>query len=100
MKEYIIPVIMLIIQCGALKFVYDKYKRYCVENDAQRCAVRSLLKVEMIDICYKAQGDGYIKVWQMENLTEMFEQYTTLGGNGTMHKLYEKTISLPQRGDL
>lgn len=87
----------LAIQAGILKFVYNLYKNFIQKEANRDCAIRGLLRVEIINICHNAEKEGFLPIWALENLTDMYNTYKALGGNGAITGLYNKTIQLPQR---
>lgn len=87
----------LIVQGGILKFAYNLYRDYMCKEKNRDCAIRGLLRVEIINICHNAEKEGFLPIWALENLTDMYNTYKALGGNGAITGLYNKTIQLPQR---
>ena len=53
--------------------------------------------MEIINICHNAEKEGFLPIWALENLTDMYNTYKALGGNGAITGLYNKTIQLPER---
>lgn len=99
-----VNLIILVVQAGIVKFAYNLYKEYKKEQEekdkkAQNIdgAIRGLLRVEIINICHSAEKEGFLPIWALENLTDMYNTYKALGGNGAITGLYNKTIQLPQR---
>ena len=99
-----VNLIILVVQAGIVKFAYNLYKEYKKEQEekdkkAQNIdgAIRGLLRVEIINICHNAEKEGFLPIWALENLTDMYNTYKALGGNGAITGLYNKTIQLPQR---
>lgn len=90
----------LLVNIGVLKYVLvtlkNKFDDYQTRAEARDDATKSLCRTEIISICHKAQKDGYIQYYNLENLTLLFKAYKALGGNGAAEKMYNKTISLPQ----
>lgn len=90
----------LLVNIGILKYILislkEKFDDYQARAEARDDATKSLCRTEIISICHKAQKDGYIQYYNLENLTLLFKAYKALGGNGAAEKMYNKTISLPQ----
>jgi hypothetical protein len=42
-------------------------------------------------------GKGYCPIYAIENLTELYDQYKKLGGNGTISKLIDYIKALPTK---
>lgn len=80
-----------------LKIAYSLYKNFIQKEANRDCAIRGLLRVEIINICHNAEKEGFLPIWALENLTDMYNTYKALGGNGAITGLYNKTIQLPQR---
>lgn len=93
----------LLVNIGVLKYILislkEKFDDYQARAEARDNATRSLCRAEMISICHKAQKENCIAYYNLENLEHLFEAYKSLGGNGAMEKLYNKTIKLPQERD-
>lgn len=92
-----LTIITLAVQAGILKFAYRLYKNFIVKENNRDSAIRGLLRVEIINICHNAEKEGFLPIWALENLTDMYNTYKALGGNGAITGLYNKTIQLPQR---
>lgn len=92
-----LTLITLAVQAGILKFAYRLYKNFTEKENNRDSAIRGLLRVEIINICHRAEKDGVLPIWALENLTDMYNTYKALGGNGAISGLYNKTIRLPQR---
>lgn len=92
-----LTIITLAVQAGILKFAYRLYKNFIVKENNRDSAIRGLLRVEIINICHNAEKEGVLPIWALENLTDMYNTYKALGGNGAITGLYNKTIQLPQR---
>ena len=61
--------------------------------------VRSLLRKEIIDEYNHYMDTGYIPIYALENVVEMYKAYHRLGGNGACTKIVEelKELSSYQR---
>lgn len=103
LESHAVTIVTILVNCGimsgVLKFAYSKFKKYIDRAEARDNATRSLCRAEMISICHKAQKENCIAYYNLENLEHLFEAYKSLGGNGAMEKLYNKTIKLPQERD-
>lgn len=56
--------------------------------------VRSLLRKEIIDYYNHYMNLGYIPIFAMENVIDMYRAYHRLGGNGTITKIVEELKDL------
>ena len=59
-------------------------------------AIRSLLRTEIISINHKSEEKGFIPIYNLENITDMYRSYKALGGNGAITEIYNKVLQLPQ----
>ena len=88
-------IIIIAVQCGILKIGYTVLQKYLQRTEARDDAIRSLLRTEIISICYKSLEQGYIAIYNLENLIDMYKSYKALGGNGAITQIYEQTTRLP-----
>ena len=57
--------------------------------------VRALLRNEIIGSYNHYMNKEYIPIYALENVSEMYQAYHRLGGNGTITKLVEELKKLP-----
>ena len=85
---------------GFWTYVLYKVKRRDERNDVRKKADLVILH----DLVYKytqhAILRGYTTFDEFDNVTEMFQVYTEIGGNGTGAKLYEDFCRLEKRPGL
>lgn len=55
----------------------------------------SLLRNEIIRVCEKCTNDGYCVNYMKENVKEMYEAYSKLGGNGMVTIAVQALYKLP-----
>ena len=72
------------------KRVGKNYSTHEAENSAMKEAVRSLIRKDLLDICYEVKSKGSITITERETMDDLFHQYFTLGGDGALHQLYDK----------
>ena len=60
-----------------------------------RCAWRYRIR----QLCHAYLARGWISYGEYEQLQEMFNLYTAIGGNGQTKELYDKTINLEMKSD-
>lgn len=65
-----------------------------VKTIARDQALRSLLRVKLIDYHDKYMGEGEIPSYALDNYEDMFEAYTGLGGNGMIKQMHEEMKEL------
>lgn len=95
-------IVVLLLQCGFLELGYRLHKDFKKDKNnrdnkekAKDVAIRSLLRKEIISLCYKAEAQGFMALYNLENLTDMYEAYHELGGNGSISEIYQKAMKLP-----
>lgn len=93
--EHWAELISLAIQLGIFKVAWGLYKKYDARAEARDDAIRSLLRTEIIHICHRADEKGYIEVYNLENLNDMYKAYHVLGGNGAIKVMYEQAQQHP-----
>ena len=58
-----------------------------------------LMRDRILQTCRYYISKGYITLPMRENLTEMYQCYQSMGGNGTGKLMYEQTLQLPVKTD-
>ena len=69
------------------------------EIEKQNNALQATLRNCILNIYYKQMRQGYITMYEKENVRMLFEQYTKLGGNCFVHECVQQLNSLPIRSD-
>lgn len=67
----------------------DRQKDRAIEN-----GMRCLLRERIIEICDRCLERDFVRIHSLESLSDLFEQYKALGGNGTAAKLIEDVKKL------
>lgn len=93
--EHALELLMIAVQCGVLRIAWSKFKKYSNKSKARDDAVRSLLRADIISMSHKSIKQGYIALYNRENLMDMFKAYKALDGNGAVKELYEQALRLP-----
>ncbi len=65
------------------------------EELALKNGIRAILRDRLLYVCSQCEVKGSITVEQLENVSELFESYSALGGNGAAKKIFEDTLKLP-----
>lgn len=78
--------------CG---FVMKNFNKKVKKFQATERGVQALLRNSIIQTYNSAMHNGYLKIYERENVEHMFEEYTALGGNGVVKGLIEKMYQLP-----
>ena len=64
-------------------------------NKAMKEATIAMLRSQIISKCENYQRMGYLPEYARYCLTELFEQYTSLGGNHGVNLLVDEVLKLP-----
>lgn len=96
-------IVGLLLQSGLLGILWKMYGKYRADIEernkkevARDDAIRSLLRTEIISINYKSEEKGFIPIYSLENIMDMYRSYKALGGNGAITEIYNKVLQLPQ----
>lgn len=76
-----------------------KMKQAHTEQDALKLGIQALLRDRIIQAYNHYSEKGFIPIYALENVEEMYTQYHNLGGNGVITELVDKIHKLPQRKD-
>lgn len=75
-------------------FVTKLYKKVELENDrkekeynALKAGMTAILRDRIVQAYYHYESRGSITLHGLENVNKMFEEYSNLGGNGSVKKL-------------
>lgn len=79
----------------AAVLVTGVFKRIGQEVTATRNGMREVLRKDLIQMYNKGIAQGYLKIYERENLCDMFKSYEALGGNHGIKDLVEKALDLP-----
>lgn len=79
----------------AYKGLSKKLKEEMKDQKALRDGVQSLLRDRIIQTHHHYMEKGFIPVYGMENVLDMYGAYHELGGNGTVTKLVGTLKELP-----
>jgi len=80
--------------------IRQKIIQILTRDNAARSGICALLRTQIISACKKAKANDGIYFYDRENLVDMFEQYTKLGGNHGIKALVEEITELPTLMDL
>lgn len=77
---------------GVAGYLAAAMRRRTKEERATAKVIKALARKEIMDAyeLYVAQG-RHMTVERLDQLTEVFEAYTALGGNGSAKRMYEQT---------
>lgn len=101
-QTVITGIVSLIIAQMRIQGKRYKEQRECDKKtvEATQAGVRALLKNGLIAAIHKAKMNGFIRIYELENINTMFKEYQTLGGNGAIEQLVEELRTLPIKTDL
>ncbi len=91
--NYLIPLVL----GGIIGFISTKLKIRNKKDKAIEEGVQALLRNELIRRYREYEIKGEISILDKENIEHMFKEYTNLGGNGTVAKMYEDILDLPTK---
>ena len=77
---------------GATVYLKSKKKKY----NALEKGMLSLLRAEIIRQHDKYTGRQYCPIYAKDALNKAYDAYHSLGGNGTITKIYNETMALPE----
>ena len=80
---------------AALRQLSKKLRETKAANDAVRDGLRSLLRRQVIEDCEASIRDGYCPATKKDTISDMYNSYHALGGNGTVTQLVHEMMSLP-----
>lgn len=71
-----------------------KVKQDTKESEAMKNGMRCLLRERIIEICDRCLDRGFVHIYNLESLDDLFGQYRALGGNGMATKLIDDVKKL------
>jgi hypothetical protein len=79
-------------------WIVSTVKKNKAENHALRLGMRAILRDRIIQTYNHYSEKGYCPIYARENVSNMYDAYHNLGGNGTVTTLYERLQDLPTEG--
>lgn len=92
----IITVIITSIISGAASGITVYAKSVKKKTDALENGMLSLLRAEIIRQHDKYTSRQYCPIYAKDALNKAYDAYHSLGGNGTITKIYNETMALPE----
>lgn len=74
-----------------------KIKKRMQKHDALEAGMQAILRDRIIQAYNHYVTKGWLPFYAMENVTQMYDAYHALGGNGAVQELYEKMLKMPQK---
>lgn len=65
------------------------------ETEALKSGMRSLLRRNIVEDCKRAMREGYCDEDSRDTISQMYNAYHALGGNGTVKDIWETAKHLP-----
>lgn len=81
---------------GVLTFMVARMSIEFKKQKAMREGVRAILRDRILHAYNKWSKKGFAPFSAVENVTNMYNAYHGLGGNGPVTKIYNKFMLLPQ----
>lgn len=87
--------------CMAIPSMYQTYKQNKFnkktdkKSEAMKQSMMILLRSQIVSKCETYQKMGFLPDYARSCLTDLFDQYTALGGNHGVNILVDKTLELP-----
>lgn len=91
--------------CMAIPQLYSTYKQNKktnekledndLNNQAMKSSMMILLRSQIVSKCENYQKLGYLPDYARSCLSDLFAQYTALGGNHGVNILVDETLKLP-----
>lgn len=93
--------IILSLLSGLFVHLYNKTKSLQVDYNSIREGVKSLLRSEIINsfMRVKVRSNGSMDVHEKDNVSELYDSYKLLKGNGTIDDLMVELRNIPVRND-
>lgn len=80
---------------GLFSLVSGKFMLECKKQRALRDGVKAILRSDLIQLCNHYEEKGWAPFYAVENITNMYNAYHDLGGNGAITQMYERFLALP-----
>lgn len=98
MEEYLVQmfsVVLNIILLYGFKRYIEKNKSTEERQTAIENGLRSLLRDRIVKTCMTCAKQGHVPIEELEIVTDMFEAYKKLKGNGATEAIYNRFLTLP-----
>lgn len=99
--EVLVPILVAIFASSGLwSFLLYIAQRRDQKQDTRTKAILVLLHDAVYRNCERAIRRGYTTLMEFDNITELYNVYHSMGGNGTGTELYERVRKLPIRDEI
>lgn len=101
MTDIIVPIIIAVFaSTGFWSFLQARFQKKDEANDKLNMLIRLNVGIahdRIHALCHEYISRGSVSDDEMDNLTDIYEPYRALGGNGSGKLLYEEVKKLPVR---
>lgn len=80
-----------------MKGLWKKVKTFSTEQKAMMNAMKASLRNDIVRAHDYYIARGYILIWELDNVEELYKEYCLLGGNGVAKILMEEIRALEKR---
>lgn len=98
MEEYLVQLFSVVLNI-VLLYGFKRYIEKQKDTDARQTAIesglRSLLRDRIVRACISYAKQGHVPIEELETVTDMFEAYKNLKGNGATEAIYKRFLTLP-----
>lgn len=78
----------------------EQQAQFELQQQSMLNGVKAILKDRLISATHKAKKQGFVYFFELENINSMFDEYRSLGGNGSVLHLMKEISQLPTKTDL
>lgn len=82
--------------CFVTRHLSHKIKKEQEINGAIVVGMQALLRTKLTEMCEKYTALGYCPVHVKENMSDLYNAYHTIGGNGAGTAAYQHVMDLPE----
>lgn len=104
MQEFVLKYGVQTLLGGVVAYLTAVFRKFSKQREcdqlqlkATQAGVRALLKERLVESIHKAKQQGFVYIFQLESINSMFEEYTNLGGNGTIKHMMKELSELPTK---
>lgn len=90
-ENLILWIVTSILGLAVAKLALEFKKQAAIRN-----GVRAILRDRILNAYNHYYDKGYAPFYAIENVTNMYQAYHRLGGNGAVTEIYHKFLKLPQ----
>lgn len=95
MNNIVVAIIAIFASAGFWQFITVVWQNKHKKNDITNIALKVLLHDRLYQACTHYIKSNVIDIDGLENVTNIYNVYHALGGNGTGTELYNRCVKLP-----